>query len=53
MLGLYLLFKMSRKVAVMNVTLYCGKSKYFALDLRIFLGFKTKCLDFPQCPQNN
>ncbi len=28
---------------------YCGK--HFALDLEIFLGFKAKCLDFPQCPQ--
>ncbi len=30
---------------------HCEKSKHFALDLGIFLGSKTKCLDFPQCPQ--
>ena len=38
---------------------HCGKSKHFVLDLRIslrtaplgiFLGYKAKCLDFPQCP---
>ncbi len=29
---------------------HCGKSKHFALDLRIF-GSKTECSDFPQCPQ--
>ncbi len=50
---------MSRKVTVMNDVNnfasvnfgHCAKSKHFALDLRISLGSKTKCLDFPQCPQ--
>ncbi len=59
---------MSRKATVMyevnnfaSVNFgHCGKSKHFALDLRIslrtvplrmFLGSKAKPLDFPQCPQ--
>ena len=57
---------MSRKVTVMNEVNnfasvkfgHCGKSKqftlnlgiYWAVPLRILLGFTAKCLDFPQCP---
>ena len=51
--------EMSGKVIVLNeVNIFasvnfghCGKSNHIALGLGIFLGSKTKCLDFPQCPQ--